>query len=1194
MTDSAKTRLLLLVLFLLVGFCLAEVDAADLVISEFVASNERSLRDQDGDTPDWIEIQNTTLDTMSLEGWSLTDNVDNPRQWEFPAVSIGPGAFLLVFASGKDQCDPEEELHTNFALAAGGESVALVAPDGTVAYAYADYPPQFADIAYGISGSGAGTQTETVLIPEGAEATALIPMHGSLGLDWTEVDFDDATWLAGTTGVGYDYDDFVELDVGTMRNVNETVYVRVRFTVGDVGSVGQLILRMKYEDGFVAYLNGVEVARGNAPPADELTWNSGSLFRTTRGDDYAVVFEDFDITALRDVLVPGQNVLAIHGLNAGLTSSDLLVLPELVAVSFEPLDLTDVAEGYLLNPTPGSPNQSALAQVGPAIRDVTENPPPPTTGDDLVITARVFETLAPLLGVQMTWVVGFEDVRSRVATTDTVPMLDDGAGADATAGDGIFTAVVPGTSLVPGTMVRWNVDAVDATGQFSRAPLFPHRTDSPEYFGTVVQDPSLQTNLPVFYWFVENVSASESRGGTRCSVFYLDQFYDNVNVHIRGGSTSGAPKKHFKFRFNHGYKFQYREDAPRVNEINLNSTFSDKAYLRQNLAFNAYDWCGCPGSESFPVRAQRNGEFFGVQIFIEEPEEELLEREGLDPDGALYKIYDTFNVGAGAEKKTRRWENQDDLNDFRRAINNASGATLHNNIFDYVDLPRTLNYLAATILTHQNDHPHKNHYLYCDSDGSGQWCFMPWDHDLTWGSNWIGSEGGSYSDVIYAADDRVPGRSSDVKPSHPFVGKQDCQEWNRHWNHLIDALLNDDVVREMYLRRLRTVMDDFLKAPGTPYDDLFVENRIDELVAAMGQDVALDYRKWANPWTWGGQGGYPPDQSFGYALDVIKNDYLAVRRTHLFITHNVDHVASYNISGSYSAAIPNAQPADAMLVFGAYEVNPPSGNQEEEYIELVNPNAYAVDLSGWQLTGGVEHAFLPGTVIVAGGSLYVTPSARAFFQRATSPTGGEGRLVQGNYRGHLSSWGETVTLEDRDDRLVATLTYPGAPSDQQRYLRISEIMYHPADSGAFDGDDYEYIELTNIGTTALSLAGVTLTEGVSYAFADDSSLMLDPGSFMVIAKNRDAFASRYDTSAIDLAPGTYTGNLSNGGEAIKLEDRTHSTILQFEYEDGWFTETDGAGHSLVIKDAGNPDLASWDDVDAWQASANEGGSPGTD
>jgi hypothetical protein len=72
----------------------------------------------------------------------------------------------------------------------------------------------------------------------------------------------------------------------------------------------------------------------------------------------------------------------------------------------------------------------------------------------------------------------------------------------------------------------------------------------------------------------------------------------------------------------------------------------------------------------------------------------------------------------------------------------------------------------------------------------------------------------------------------------------------------------------------------------------------------------------------------------------------------------------------------------------------------------------------------------------------------------------------------------------------------------------------------------------------------------------------------------------------------YTGSLDNGGESLKLEDRTHSTILEFDYEDNWFDETDGGGFSLEIKNPANPDLDSWDKKSAWRPSAQQGGSPG--
>ncbi len=1194
MMNFSRAQLVGLIVLALMGLVpvgMAAEGPSGMMVSEFLASNDDGLRDEDNDSADWIEIQNASASIVDLEGWYLTDDLDSLQQWEFPAVAIEPGGYLVVFASGKNERDPGNELHTNFSLAAGGESVALVEPDGqTVAHAYADYPRQFADISYGLSRGGFAGQTETMLVPEGASARAWVPTSGALGSSWKEPAFNDSQWLSGTTGVGYDYAGLVGLDVGAMRGVNQTVYVRIPFQVADVEAIDRLILRLKYEDGFVAYLNGYEVARSNAPEVPEeadLPWNAGAT--ATREDNEAVEFQEFDITIDKNWLVRGDNVLAIQGLNTTLTSSDLLVVPELVAVDVEQVDLSGVAQGYLLTPTPGAANDAALAQIGPAIRDVTENPPPPRAGDDLVVTARIEKTLAPVLAATVTWVINY-DFDSRAPRSGTLWMTDDGTGYDAVAGDGVYTAAIPGTSFEPGDMVRWYVGAIDAEAQMSRNPLFPYPDDSPEYYGTVVQDPTIDTRLPVFSWFVRNVAASESRSGTRGSLYCLGQFYDNVKIAIRGGSTANFPTRHFKFWANHGYKFQYRQDAPRVDEFRLNNTYSDKAYLRQALAFESYDWCGCPGSEAFPVRAQRNGEFYAVQIFIEEPEEELLEREGLDPDGALYKMYNTFTPGGSAEKKTRRWEGRQDLDDFCRSINNASGTTLHNNIFDQVDLPRTLGYLVATILCHQNDHPHKNHFLYRDSDGSGQWCFMPWDHDLTWGSNWTGS---SLHDYIYAADDQVPGKPTDVKPSHPFVGKRDCQEWNYHWNHLIDALLNDATVREMFSRRLRTVMDDFLQPPGTPYEQLFIENRIDEMVAMMEADVALDYDKYAYPWTWGGQGGYPRNQSFAYALNVLKNDYLAVRRMHLFVTHNVDRVAYYNIPGSYSAAIPNAQPANATVTFGTVEFNPSSGNQDEEYIELVNPNAYAVDISDWQLSGGVEHTFLPGTVIVAGGRMYVTPSVRAFLNRAASPRGGQGRFVQGDYQGHLSSWGETLTLTDRNGRTVATQTYPGNPSVQQRYLRVTEIMYHPAEGGAFEADEYEFIELKNIGSNPLLLDGARLTDGVSYTFEEGRYATLASGACIVIVRNRTAFRERYG-SGINLAPGTYTGGLSNSGETVKLDDRTNSTIVEFKYEDGWYDTTDGEGPSLTIVDSANPNLDAWDTAAAWRPSSQPAGSPGTD
>ena len=332
--------------------------------------------------------------------------------------------------------------------------------------------------------------------------------------------------------------------------------------------------------------------------------------------------------------------------------------------------------------------------------------------------------------------------------------------------------------------------------------------------------------------------------GTRAQLYYNGEFYDNMFVRQRGGSTANNPvgKTHFKFDFE-TERFRFDPAYKRVEEFNLNSMASDKAYVRQALAFEAYSMVGAPSSISFPMHVVRNNEFYGVFIFIEEPDDEMLDREGLDDKGALYKVYNEFTSSSNVRKKTRQDEDNSDLQNFINQVRRLDGEELQAYLFDNVDLPATLNYLVATVLVHQNDNPHKNHFLYRDTEGSGEWMFLPWDHDLTWGSNWVGT---SFSDVIYADVDEitfgpVPGHDpSVIHPSHPLVNTQQHREWNNHWNRLMDALLNDPVIRQMYLRRLRTAMDELLGPPGTT-DSVF-DQRWDHYLETMAADVELDAR----------------------------------------------------------------------------------------------------------------------------------------------------------------------------------------------------------------------------------------------------------------------------------------------------------------------------------------------------------------
>jgi len=969
----------------------------------------------------------------------------------------------------------------------------------------------------------------------------------------------------------------VATDVQTdMHGTNASAYLRVPFeVVDDPQEFTDLTLRMQYDDGFVAYLNGFEVARRNAPTAAGVPPAYNAAASAAHPDEQAVEFEDLDITAHLDKLLSGSNILAIHGLNEGAGDNDFLILPELVGAR-------NVA-GYLFDPTPGQTNSQISHRIGPLVSNVSHGQARPSGTDDIVVTATLTEAPEAVASATLHYRVMF-------GPEFAVPMFDDGTHGDAAAGDGVYGAIVTAADLdaalvasgspsgtLAGKMVRYYITAADQNGVASRAPAFVKSDDSPEYFGTVAADPSVSTELPVLEWFVANPGAAETRSGTRASVYYAGDFYDNVFTRIRGFSATWWNKKSYKFDFNTGNHFLFAPDQPRVDEINVNTTYVDKSYIRPVLAFEALDDAGVASPRAYNLRVHQNGEFYSVAVFVEQVDRDFLRRQGLDPDGALYKFADNNNGGvrfANAEKKTRKDEGYGDLQDLVDGVH-PTNANREEYLFDNIDVAQFINYMATMQVLTNLDYTGKNFYMYRDTEGTGLWSVIPWDTDLTFGLSYI------ETDVIWADDDTADVQNA--APTHPFYGSygysRDSGFSFKGPNHVIDAVINTPATREMYLRRLRTLMDELLKPVRTPQEELYFENRADELETLLGPDALLDAARWANPWPWGA------DYDLAQAIDAITDDYLPRRRTHLYQNHSIDNLANY----PDSAGIPHAQSGNPQINFGPIDFNPVSGIQDEEYIQLDNPNSAAVDISNWLLTGGVEHTFRPGTVIPAGGSLYVTPDVLTFLARATGPGGGQQLFVQGNYDGHISNLGETIQLVAPDAQVVATVTTPVDPSDAQLYLVVSEIMYHP------DEELAEFIELTNISqTVTLDLTGVKFVDGIDFDFTGSAVTSLAPGGRVLVVRDTAAFTVAHGSGYPVAGVFANTTKLSNDGETIKLEDAGNSTIKEFTYNDAppWPIAAD-AGYSLVLIDpTSNPDP----DIAAnWRSSALPGGNPdGTD
>lgn len=624
--------------------------------------------------------------------------------------------------------------------------------------------------------------------------------------------------------------------------------------------------------------------------------------------------------------------------------------------------------------------EPVVLAAGPAISNVAQSPSQPGDLDAIRVTAKVVAGPSAISSVDLHY-------RVMYGSETVLPMFDDGAHGDGSGGDGVYGASIPADASLPGQMVRYFILAKDLANTISRLPTFLSPTKTPEYFGTMIADPGVVSALPVFYWFVADPVAADTRDGTRASVYYNGTFYDNVSVGIRGTSSLTWPKHNFKFGFNEGYYFNLSPDYAPFKEFRLNSTYSDKSFMRTVLAWETYRDAGVPYSLGFPIRIQQNNAFYSVASFVEIVAEKYLQRQKLDPNGALYKMdNELISSTVGVEKVTRTSEDNSDLQALVDALALSVDARTKY-LFDNVNLPEVINYMAASVIMHDNDLVSKNFYMYRDTLGTKEWSVLPWDKDLVFGRN-FNPEEYVLNDTIWADDDPY---------SHPLFGGSAHPKVDGYWNRLYEAIFSDLVLREMYLRRLRTLMDTLLQSPGNSDEtSLHFETRINAMFAQLQPDVALDKAKWPNDW------GSP--QGFLQAVNILKQEYLAVRRVHLFETHGPAN----------GGIIPAEQSAEIGVRFGPMEANPASGLRDDEYFTLLNPNVVAVDISGWKVSDSVTYTFPPGTVIPGNGRIVVAGNVVAF----RAHNSGQGNLVLGGYVGRLAGSSTVLALSRANGAIV--------------------------------------------------------------------------------------------------------------------------------------------------------------------------------
>jgi hypothetical protein len=289
---------------------------SQLLINEFSSSNMTGIRDEDGDSCDWIEIYNHSGSDINLEGYHLSDDARFLSKWTFPALILQPDSFQLVFASGKNRSIPPLHYQT--------------------------------------------------LIKKGDSWKYLVPTS-EISVSWRNQGFDASSWNTGNSGFGYGDND----DATVLNNIT-SVFIRKEFTITNLQDVADLILSIDFDDGFVAYINGKEIVRANLGAAGTFVpfnKNTGTVVReaTMYQGKYP---ESYRIAKPDSFLVQGLNVIAIQGHNAA-TFSDFSLIP-MLTLGYRGVGYADSYPAYIQVKSPGLHTNFKISSDGETL--ILSNP----------------------------------------------------------------------------------------------------------------------------------------------------------------------------------------------------------------------------------------------------------------------------------------------------------------------------------------------------------------------------------------------------------------------------------------------------------------------------------------------------------------------------------------------------------------------------------------------------------------------------------------------------------------------------------------------------------------------------------------------------------------------------------------------------------------------------------------------------
>lgn len=880
-------------------------------------------------------------------------------------------------------------------------------------------------------------------------------------------------------------------------------------------------------------------------------------------------------------------------------------------------------------PTPGKANRILATNAPPNIRQVHHWPQSPASTNAIVFTAKVTDPegvasvrllyqvvtagnyIPSVLPIPVNQLIANPTLEptpnpafENPANWLTVPMVDNGADGDAQAGDDLYTAVLP--PQANRALVRYRILVTDSLGVSRRAPFEDDPSLNfacfvydgvPSYGG--ISSQALQS-LPIYHLISrpEDVTQCTAYDGT----YQLPQFassglahparfafnwpgtivydgvvYDNIRYRLHGANGRYQPgKRNWRFEFNRGHylaaKDQNGQPFPRKwTHLTAGKGSNNRLVLTFGLneVINYFLWnkVGVPAPQTFffhfrvldgsaEAADPYHGDFWGLDWAQEDYDGRFLESHRL-AKGNLYKLINASRSYDAGQDMVAQQRYQGPF----AVTNGSDGVAIQRGLLSaqssdwiraHVNCPEWYRFHAICEAVRNYDFwpdANKNAGWYFEppytssDDYHGRFWVLPWDTDSTWGPTWNSGQDLVYNGIFLAA-------------SHPELKV----EYANAVREVRDLLFQPDQINPL----------------------------IDAFAAQIANFVPADLQRWSNAPASGGNyvslssgaGFTSPALSGGLAgyVQDLKN-FMFVGGSHPWWIDRQTVPAGGWITRLDTLANDSAVPKQPVityagptnfpltgLLFRSSVFSDPQGAQtfaamQWRVAEITPTNAAVVDPARLKLEWNA--VWDSGELAVSASEIQVP----AF------------TVVPGHvYRARVRHKDSSRRWSKWSAPWQFTPTAAGLISDLQQYLVLSEIMYHPPDSGLVDGSEFEFIELQNIGPRTLDLSGLTFNQSIEFTFTNGTTLA--PGQYFVLGRNAAMLQQQYPGLTVN---GIYTGKLSNSGETIAITHPGGIDIVSVTYGDlaPWPVSPDGYGFSLQRMDP----TANGNDPINWQAAA---------